>query len=84
MDVPNKQHNRSVRIEFDNETIARIDNGPLRVTGGKGKTAWIRTLVEKALDDYELIMTNRTQIEMSVFKPEIKLYQEQEVQNDLS
>lgn len=45
---------------------------------------WVRTVILSAMAQEEAIRENRTQIEMSVFKPKIELYQEQEVQNDLS
>ena len=50
MSVPKRKHKPSVRIEFEPETITRIEQGPLLLTGGKGKTSWIRNLVEKELD----------------------------------
>ena len=43
----------TLQVIIDSETIARIDAGPLALTGGKGRAAWARTLILHALDEYE-------------------------------
>jgi hypothetical protein len=49
----------TLQVIIDSETIARIDAGPLALTGGKGRAAWARTLILHALDEYEGIASEQ-------------------------
>ena len=41
----------AISVVLDNETISKIDKGPLASTGGKGKAAYIRGLIEADLEN---------------------------------
>lgn len=70
MNVPNKQPIPQIKVVLDNETIRRIDSGPLRNTNGRGKASWLRNLINRELETFEAIQSNMTQIDPSVFTGE--------------
>jgi hypothetical protein len=58
----------AIRVELNQDTMNRIVNGPLRITGGKGAAPWVRKLIIKELDRYETIQSGKTQINSKLFE----------------
>jgi hypothetical protein len=38
---------------FTDDEMARIEDGPLRITSGRGKAAWLHNVAMKATEDAE-------------------------------
>jgi hypothetical protein len=51
--VKSKDYPPSIKIFLSDEEMARIEAGPLRATGGRGKGAWLKVVALEALERAE-------------------------------
>ncbi|MGD9939104.1 MAG: hypothetical protein AB7T74_04805 [Clostridia bacterium] len=43
----------AIRVVLSREDLRRIEEGPLKPTGGAGKASWVRRLIQNELDRIE-------------------------------
>lgn len=68
MSVHKDTYLNSIRVFVSQTERIRIENGPLRATGGRGKAPWVRQLILKALAEDEALRAGKTQFDIATLQ----------------